>query len=75
MDSVLRWAHLKSSTCDLRHYVSREHDVYRKQVDYGTFIQSRAAGGLADHCGISRGYVPFLCSALWIARPCLLHGT
>jgi hypothetical protein len=74
MNLRLRWAHLKSSTCDLRHDADREIVVYRKQVDYGTFIQIRAAGGLADHCGLSRSYVPFLCSALWIARPCLLLG-
>ena len=74
IDSVGRRTYSKSSTCDLHHYACREYDVYRKQVDYGTFIQSRAAGGLADHCGISRSCVPFLCSALWTARPCLLHG-
>ena len=62
------------SSCDLHHYYCRPYDVYRKQVDYGTFIQSRVAGGLADHCGISRRYVPFLCSAIWIAWPCLLLG-
>ena len=64
-----------SAICDLRHYSKREYDIYGIQVDYGTFIQSRAAGGLADHCGISRSYVPFLCSAHEIARSRLLHGT
>ena len=63
-----------SAICDLRHYSKREYDIYGIQVDYGTFIQSRAAFAATDSVRSTGRRVPSVRSAHKIARSRLLQG-